>query len=80
MATAPRTPESEAPMDEQTIDLLLSNISQAGRRLVQEHGIDLLDAVDVHALRKLAPAQALQLEAIEQARSGRVRAARAGRP
>lgn len=53
--------------------------SQAGRRLVQEHGIELLDAVDVHALRKLAPAQALQLEAIERARSSRVRAARTGR-
>jgi len=45
--------------------------SQVGRRLLRERGIELLDAIDLDALRTLAPAQALQLEAVERARNAR---------
>ncbi len=47
--------------------------SQMGRRLLVEHGIELLDAVDVHALESASPSHEKQLRAV-----GKARAARAG--
>lgn len=40
--------------------------SQVGRRLLAEHGIELLDAVDLEALRPSAPLHAKQLDAVEK--------------
>ncbi len=48
--------------------------SQVGRRLLKEHQIELLDAVDIGVLKRLAPKQSMQLDAIEQAKSVRGRA------
>lgn len=45
--------------------------SQVGRRLLKEHEIELLDAVDIPRLRKLAPQQSLQLDALEKTRGRR---------
>lgn len=45
--------------------------SQVGRRLLDEHGIELLDAVDVNPLRALSPMLGLQLDAVEKAKRER---------
>ena len=45
--------------------------SRAGRRILQEHGIEVLDAVPFEAIRKLAPIHELQLRAIERTMSRR---------
>lgn len=50
--------------------------SQVGRRLLTEHGIELLDAIDVHALKAASPSHGKQLDAVEKARAARV----GGRP
>jgi hypothetical protein len=42
--------------------------SRAGRTLQAQHGIEVLDAIDIEALAKLAPAHARQLDAVAQAR------------
>lgn len=47
--------------------------SQVGRRLLAEHGIELLDAVDVQALKAASPSDGVQLHAV-----GKAWAARAG--
>jgi hypothetical protein len=46
--------------------------SRAGRRLRTQHGIEVLDAIDIKALATLAPAHARQLDAVEQAKLRRV--------
>ena len=45
--------------------------SQAGRRLLKEHGIELLDAIDSAVLATLAPQLRVQLEAADVARDKR---------
>lgn len=50
--------------------------SQVGRRLLAEHRIELLDAVDIETLRASSPSHATQLDAVEKARERRL----AGRP
>lgn len=45
--------------------------SQVGRRLLSEHGIELLDAVDLDALRPIAPLHAQQLDAVQKAMAAR---------
>ena len=52
--------------------------SRAGRTLLREHGIEVLKAVDIRALRKLAPGHGQQLDKVEEAL--RKRAAEASRP
>lgn len=47
--------------------------SQVGRRLLCEHGIELLDAVDLDALRRASPAHEKQLDAIQKAKGERRR-------
>lgn len=47
--------------------------SQPGKRLLKEHGIEVLDAVDIHALRSLAPSHARQLDKVEALAAGRSR-------
>ncbi|MDQ0044488.1 hypothetical protein [Variovorax boronicumulans] len=46
--------------------------SQVGRRLLAEHQIELLDAVDLDRLRALAPLHSRQLEAVEKAKTQRI--------
>lgn len=43
--------------------------SQVGRRLLKERQIDLMDAIDIVALRALAPAHGKQLDVIEKAKA-----------
>lgn len=45
--------------------------SQSGRRLLNEYGIELLDAVDTDAIASLSPSHQLQLDAIESLRRER---------
>ncbi|WP_234193019.1 hypothetical protein [Pseudacidovorax sp. NFM-22] len=45
--------------------------SQVGRRLLKEHRIELLDAVDTNLLRQRAPQVGQQLDAIDEARINR---------
>lgn len=47
--------------------------SQVGKRLLAEHQIELLDAIDVDALRAVAPLQAQQLNTAEKAKAARRR-------
>ncbi len=47
--------------------------SQVGRRLFAEHQLELLDAVDVDALRSACPSHAKQLDAVEKAKKDRLR-------
>ncbi|MGJ7498251.1 hypothetical protein ACSFA8_24740 [Variovorax sp. RT4R15] len=47
--------------------------SQVGRRLLAEHGIELLDAVDLDALRAASPSHEKQLDAVEKAKRERLR-------
>lgn len=46
-------------------------LSQVGRRLLKDHQIELLDAVDVTLLHELAPQLRQQLDAVEKARAAR---------
>ncbi len=46
--------------------------SQVGRRLLKEHQIDLLDAIDSGALRAASPSHGKQLDAIETAKAQRL--------
>lgn len=41
--------------------------SRVGKRLLSEHQIELLDAIDIDGLRTLAPAQSRQLDAVANA-------------
>lgn len=45
--------------------------SQVGRRLLTEHQIELLDAVDLDALRAASPSHEKQLDAVEKAKADR---------
>ena len=54
--------------------------SQVGRRLLEEHQIDLMDAIDIVALRAVSPAHAKQLDVIEKAKAERLRKRRASAP
>jgi len=45
--------------------------SQVGKRLLAEHQIEILDAVDVASLRSAAPAQGPQLDAVARAKAKR---------
>ena len=45
--------------------------SRAGRQLMRDHGLDVLDAVDVKALERIAPAHAPQLRKIGAAATRR---------
>lgn len=47
--------------------------SAAGRRVFLEHGIDVLAAVDVKALRKLLPGHGQQLDKVEEAARARAK-------
>lgn len=47
--------------------------SQIGKRLLKEHGIEVLDAIDLAALRGLAPTHAKQLDKVEALVGGRRR-------
>lgn len=47
--------------------------SSVGKRLWKEHGIEVLDAIDIAALRRLAPEQRRQLDAVEKAIGARSR-------
>lgn len=40
--------------------------SQAGRKLLADHGIDVLDAIDIHALRQLTPVHKQQLDNLDE--------------
>ena len=46
--------------------------SRAGRRILQEHGVEVLDAVPFGEIRKRAPVHELQLQAIERTMSRRI--------
>ncbi|MGM9482920.1 hypothetical protein ACS5PN_17125 [Roseateles sp. NT4] len=50
--------------------------SQVGHRLLNEHQIEPFDAIDVKALRDMAPAQAKQLDAVEGSKAERAKAVR----
>jgi hypothetical protein len=50
--------------------------SQVGRRLLKEHGVELLDAVDVDALRALVPKHVRQLDVIEKVKVARAQTKR----
>ncbi len=47
--------------------------SQVGRRLLAEHGIELLDAVDCPTLKAASPAHGKQLDAVDRTKAGRLR-------
>ena len=49
--------------------------SQVGRRLLTEHQIEILDAVDLDALRAASPSHTKQLDRVEKAKGERQRAA-----
>lgn len=51
--------------------------NQVGKRLWQEHGIELLEAIDVEPLLAAAPAHRRQLETAQRARQARQAAAKA---
>ncbi len=54
--------------------------SQVGRRLFAERGIELLDAVDLEALRAASPSHAEQLQRVENAKAERLRKRSASAP